>query len=259
MSGPRIPTTPGPRGDTHPCGLRCVAAVSTALPRHRPPPPGCCLDVCAAPGSKTMQLLEAVARGGAGGGGGGGGGGSGGGGCAGLVVANDAHPKRVAALEAALARQGRCAEERAVLLVTCHRGEALPSPARPFLAGQGAGCGRMPRHFPDLSWTLSWTLSPRRGVRPRAGGCAVLGRRDHPQGPVGAASLVSLRLEPDPRHSARDRLEGGAAATGGRRAGVLDLLAQPGRGRGGGGGAAAMRGERRHERARSSPRCEPET
>ena len=253
---------------TPPCGLRCVAAVSTALPRHRPPPPGCCLDVCAAPGSKTMQLLEAVARGGAGGGGGGGGGGtrgggggggSGGGGCAGLVVANDAHPKRVAALEAALARHGRCAEERAVLLVTCHRGEALPSPARPFLAGQGAGCGRMPRHFPDLSWTLSWTLSPRRGVRPRAGGCAVLGRRDHPQGPVGAASLVSLRLEPDPRHSARDRLEGGAAATGGRRAGVLDLLAQPGRGRGGGGGAAAMRGERRHERARSSPRCEPET
>lgn len=80
-------------------------------------PGNTCLDVCASPGSKTMQLLEAV---------------SAGGGRAGLVVANDAHPKRVATLLDSLERHGRSDAERSRLVVTCHRGEALPRPARPF-------------------------------------------------------------------------------------------------------------------------------
>ena len=143
--------------------------------------------MCASPGSKTMQLLEAVAAadtdedadadangeddddGGtarlveA----------------SGIVVANDAHPKRVQALlhpsststttssssfppplpspsppppplpqpppppspittlypqalQAALERHGRATRERSRLVITCHRGEELPAPARPF-------------------------------------------------------------------------------------------------------------------------------
>lgn len=76
------------------------------------------LDMCASPGSKTMQLLEAVAadrRGGRG-----------------IVMANDAHPKRVAALIGAIERHNRCSAERRQLVVTCHRGEAFPAPSRPF-------------------------------------------------------------------------------------------------------------------------------
>ena len=82
----------------------------------RVPAGASCLDMCASPGSKTMQLLEAVSAGNPSpaaaaddddddddGGGGGGGAQDGGGGgeavrlaeAAGLVMANDAHPKRV--------------------------------------------------------------------------------------------------------------------------------------------------------------------
>ena len=57
----------------------------------------------------------------------------------GMVVANDAHPQRVAALLDALGRHGRSASELARLVVTCHRGEALPAPARPFGKRRGGG------------------------------------------------------------------------------------------------------------------------
>ncbi|KAL1519546.1 hypothetical protein AB1Y20_023061 [Prymnesium parvum] len=96
-----------------------------------------CLDMCASPGSKTMQLLEAVAA------------------CAaasaassapphpspphGFVLANDAHPKRAATLLDAIARHGRPHAELRALAVCCHRGEALPAPSRPF--DGGAACG----------------------------------------------------------------------------------------------------------------------
>ena len=81
------------------------------------------LDMCASPGSKTMQLLEAVSARGASGG---------------MVVANDAHPKRVAALIAAIERHNRPSAEHRRLVVTCHRGEAFPMPARPFRKPTGS-------------------------------------------------------------------------------------------------------------------------
>ena len=84
-------------------------------------PGSTCLDVCASPGSKTMQLLEAVTV-------------LGGEGSAssGLVLANDAHPKRAATLIEAIKRHGRPAHELQSLVITCHRGEELPTPSRPF-------------------------------------------------------------------------------------------------------------------------------
>ena len=74
-----------------------------------------CLDLCASPGSKTMQLLEAV-------------------GSKGCVFANDADPRRARQLLDSLARHGRLgakeaprsADCRGRLIVTCHRGEAFP-------------------------------------------------------------------------------------------------------------------------------------
>ena len=78
----------------------------------------CCLDTCASPGSKTMQLLEAVSAGKT---------------ANGLVVANDAHPKRVHQLMDTIERHSRPAAERARFVVTCHRGEDFPMPVRPFV------------------------------------------------------------------------------------------------------------------------------
>jgi len=78
----------------------------------------CCLDMCASPGSKTMQLLEAVSSAVT---------------SNGLVVANDAHPKRVHQLIDTIERHSRPAAERARFVVTCHRGEAFPMPYRPFV------------------------------------------------------------------------------------------------------------------------------
>ena len=94
----------------------------------RVPAGSCVLDVCASPGQKTIQLLEAVSASLAAGDVSDGGG-DGGRGC---VIANDAHPKRVQALISALDRHARPASERRRLLVTCHRGESFPSPTRPF-------------------------------------------------------------------------------------------------------------------------------
>ena len=68
------------------------------------------LDVCAAPGNKTMQLLEIVSP-------------------AGLVVANDGNPRRVDAMREALARHRRAAGETAGLVVTCAMGQDIPVPA----------------------------------------------------------------------------------------------------------------------------------
>ena len=68
------------------------------------------LDVCAAPGNKTMQLLERVAP-------------------TGLVVANDGNPRRVDTLREALARHRRAAGETASLVVTCAMGQDIPVPA----------------------------------------------------------------------------------------------------------------------------------
>ena len=78
------------------------------------------LDVCSAPGNKTMQLLERVTPpGGAGGEGGG---------ESGLVVANDAHPQRVKTLQHALARHCRRAAELESLVITCAMGQDIPLP-----------------------------------------------------------------------------------------------------------------------------------
>jgi len=68
------------------------------------------LDVCAAPGNKTMQLLEIVSP-------------------AGLVVANDGNPRRVDTMREALARHRRAAGETAGLVVTCAMGQDIPVPA----------------------------------------------------------------------------------------------------------------------------------
>ena len=84
----------------------------------RVPAGGCVLDVCASPGQKTIQLLEAVSADGDEG--------------RGMVVANDAHPKRVQALIEAIGRHARPASERQRLVVACHRGESFPAPMRPF-------------------------------------------------------------------------------------------------------------------------------
>ena len=67
------------------------------------------LDVCAAPGNKTMQLLEIVSP-------------------AGLVVANDGNPRRVDTMREALARHRRAAGETAGLVVTCAMGQDIPTP-----------------------------------------------------------------------------------------------------------------------------------
>ena len=74
------------------------------------------LDVCAAPGNKTMQLLERVSppkddtrRGG-------------------LVVANDAHPGRVKTLQECIERHGRSTREMESLVVTCSYGQDVPVP-----------------------------------------------------------------------------------------------------------------------------------
>ena len=67
------------------------------------------LDVCAAPGNKTMQLLEIVSP-------------------AGLVVANDGNPRRVDAMREALARHRLAAGETAGLVVTCAMGQDIPTP-----------------------------------------------------------------------------------------------------------------------------------
>jgi 16S rRNA C967 or C1407 C5-methylase (RsmB/RsmF family) len=97
------------------------------------------LDLCASPGSKTMQLLDdccgdddAERTSGSSDGGSGSG-------RAALVVANDAHPARVLALMQSLQRHGRSAGQRACLAVTCHRGEAFPAPKRPFHKASAKG------------------------------------------------------------------------------------------------------------------------
>ena len=72
------------------------------------------LDVCAAPGNKTMQLLERVSPTG--------------GPEQGLVVANDGNPRRVDTLLEAVARHSRAANETASLVVTCAMGQDVPVP-----------------------------------------------------------------------------------------------------------------------------------
>ena len=100
------------------CRQEAVSALPVAALRVAPG--SRCLDMCASPGSKTMQLLEAV-------------------GATGCVFANDADPRRARTLLAALERHGRLgvggeapadADSRRSLVVTCHRGEAYPSPRR---------------------------------------------------------------------------------------------------------------------------------
>ena len=92
------------------------------------------LDVCAAPGNKTMQLLERCAppRTSTG---------TGtedtvgdddtadqiGGSC-GLVVANDAHPGRVKTLQEAITRHCRSVREMESLVITCAMGQNIPVP-----------------------------------------------------------------------------------------------------------------------------------
>jgi len=115
------------------------------------------LDLCASPGSKTMQLLDdccGLDEGGDDDSGGIRSSNSRGGKSnssesrdaprhrdarTALVVANDAHPARVKALMQSLQRHGRTAAERACLAVTCHRGEMFPAPKRPFHHHKSSG------------------------------------------------------------------------------------------------------------------------
>ena len=78
----------------------------------------CVLDMCAAPGSKTTQLVEKVAGG------------------AGVVVANDADPLRCYTL---VKRTASLGVRAASLVVTCHGAQAMPRP--PPLEEGGAGNG----------------------------------------------------------------------------------------------------------------------
>jgi tRNA (cytosine34-C5)-methyltransferase len=78
-----------------------------------------CLDVCAAPGQKTMQLLECARYGASGG--------------EGVVHANDAHPGRVGTLLDAIDRHARAGCERAGLFVTRSFGQDLHFPL--FVSG----------------------------------------------------------------------------------------------------------------------------
>ena len=115
-----------------------------------------CLDLCASPGQKTMQLLEAVAgnpaadaplthlRG--------------------LVVANDAHPKRVRDLLDALARHGRASAELGRLAVSCHQGQQFPMPIRPFGGGEAVGFDRV---LADVPCSGDGTIRKDPTVRPR--------------------------------------------------------------------------------------------
>lgn len=117
-----------------------------------------CLDLCASPGQKTMQLLEAVAgnlsasvplgR------------------LRGLVVANDAHPKRVNDLLDALARHGRAPTELGCLAVSCHRGEAFPMPQRSFSQHGGAALG-FDRVLADVPCSGDGTIRKDSSVLPR--------------------------------------------------------------------------------------------
>ena len=95
------------------------------------------LDVCAAPGNKTTQLLEIVSppdsarsspRG------------------PGVVVANDAHPNRIKTLREAIERHKRSDLEMQSLVITCAMGQDLPAPtfedrARSSRGGGGGGGG----------------------------------------------------------------------------------------------------------------------
>lgn len=101
-------------------------------------PGHCVLDMCASPGSKTQQLLEALVGGDGDGGGGGGDGGGGGG----LVVANDDQIKRCHMLASRASRLNSPS-----LVVTNHDARLLPewlgpsgAPGTPG-AGPGAGAG----------------------------------------------------------------------------------------------------------------------
>ena len=98
----------------------------------------CVLDMCASPGSKTQQLLEALVGGDGGDGDGGGGGGGGGG----LVVANDDQIKRCHMLASRASRLNSPS-----LVVTNHDARLLPewlgpsgAPGTPG-AGPGADAG----------------------------------------------------------------------------------------------------------------------
>ena len=68
------------------------------------------LDMCAAPGSKTEQLLEALGRN-----------------ASGMVVANDSDPRRIQALRKRYAHSGG----HPSLLITCSRGEILAKTCGP--------------------------------------------------------------------------------------------------------------------------------
>jgi len=95
------------------------------------------LDVCAAPGNKTMQLLERVSppeltsSGGS----------VSGVSASGLVVANDAHHLRVKTLQDAIARHCRSTSELQSLVVSCAMGQDIPVPAFTSAVSASAGGG----------------------------------------------------------------------------------------------------------------------
>ncbi|GMI01088.1 hypothetical protein TrVE_jg2022 [Triparma verrucosa] len=66
-----------------------------------------CLDLCASPGSKTLQLLETSTP-------------------SGLIVANDVHPGRVSSLEAAISRALLPSSNLERLIISNHDGSKFP-------------------------------------------------------------------------------------------------------------------------------------
>lgn len=125
------------------------------------------LDVCAAPGQKTMQLLERARYGGNGG--------------AGVVHANDAHPGRVKTLLDAITRHRRDIRELAGLFVTRAFGQDLHFPL--FVNG-------------DLKRELRRVLSLSPGAQRRAA-LLDIGGYTHILADVPCSGDGTIRKDPD--------------------------------------------------------------
>lgn len=125
------------------------------------------LDVCAAPGQKTMQLLERVRYGESGG--------------AGVVHANDAHPGRVKTLLDAIDRHRRDVRELTGLFVTRAFGQDLHFPL--FVKG-------------DLKRELQRVLSLNPGLERRAA-LLEIGGYTHILADVPCSGDGTIRKDPD--------------------------------------------------------------
>ena len=112
-------------------------------------------DLCAAPGSKTMMILEAVGE-------------------HGFVVANDADPRRLRTLTDCLTRHGRRAPSAparcCALAAVNHGGQAVPLPQKPFgRCGAGRSTTRVgfDRVLADVPCSGDGTVRKDSSVLPR--------------------------------------------------------------------------------------------